>query len=70
MAKILFNRALILIAILMSLMAVPMLGQAQVITAANAQVEAEKLERLWWDQVKNGDMQGLEKLYHLTINRY
>ncbi|MCE7506886.1 nuclear transport factor 2 family protein [Polynucleobacter sp. IMCC30063] len=61
MAKILFNRALILIAILMSLMAVPMLGQAQVITAANAQVEAEKLERLWWDQVKNGDMQGLEK---------
>ena len=38
-----------------------MLGYAQVITAENAQVEAEKLERLWWDQVKNGDMKGLEK---------
>ena len=61
MAKIFFKRSLLLLSILTSLIAVPMPGQAQVITAANVQVEAEKLERLWWDQVKNGGMQGLEK---------
>jgi len=56
------NRSLIALSISISLMSIPMLGYAQVITAANAQVEAEKLERLWWDQVKNGDMQGLDKI--------
>jgi hypothetical protein len=55
------NRSLIALSISISLMSIPMLGYAQVITAENAQVEAEKLERLWWDQVKNGDMKGLEK---------
>jgi hypothetical protein len=57
----LFNRLLIVLTTLLSLMSIPILGHAQVITAANVQVEAEKLERMWWDQVKNGDMQGLEK---------
>ncbi|MCX7245877.1 MAG: nuclear transport factor 2 family protein [Burkholderiales bacterium] len=61
MPMIFFKRLFILLSILMSLMSISMLGHAQVISAANAQVEAEKLERLWWDQVKNGDMQGLEK---------
>jgi hypothetical protein len=56
-----FNRPLILLSVLLSLMSIPTLGHTQVITAANAQVEAEKLERLWWDQVKNADMQGLDK---------
>jgi len=61
MSKNFFNRSLIVLSMLLSLMSIPMLGHTQVITAANAQDEAEKLERLWWDQVKNGDMQGLEK---------
>ena len=61
MSMIFFKRSLIVLSILLSLMSIPVLGYAQSITAANVQVEAEKLERLWWDQVKNGDMQGLEK---------
>jgi len=61
MSKNFFNRSLIVLSMLLSLISIPMPGHAQVITAANVQVEAEKLERLWWDQVKNGDMQGLEK---------
>jgi hypothetical protein len=70
MSKNFLNRSLIELSILLSFMSIPMLGHAQVITAANVQVEAEKLERLWWDQVKNGDIQGLEKTVSPIINKY
>jgi hypothetical protein len=34
------------------------------------QAEAMKLERMWWDQVKNVDMDGLKKQSHQIINKY
>lgn len=34
---------------------------AQTSTSENIQSEAMKLERLWWDQVKNVDMEGLKR---------